>query len=163
MYSRARACSSQKPSFTQSQKKHISQNFGSRSSQRELPIRRQWWQSTAWSESSSSSVSFLDSRTASVSVWTTMPSRTFVAQACWKVLAPSTSTTHMRQLALGSSSFRKHRVGMRIPLARAASSTLVPAGTDRLLPSMMMFTFAMFMPPSRSSRRSLRGTVSARS
>jgi hypothetical protein len=57
-------------------------------------------------------VSFLDFRTASVFVCTTMPSRTFAAQACWKVRAPSTSTTHMRHEARGSSFSRKHRVGM---------------------------------------------------
>ena len=111
-YSLARRWRSQNPSFTQSHRKHHSQNFGSRSLQRELPMRRQWWQSTLWSESSSCRVSFLDFRTASVLVRTTMPSLTFAAQACWNVRAPSTSTTHMRQEAWGSSFSIKHRVGM---------------------------------------------------
>ena len=44
--SRASACSSQKPSRTQSHQKQFSQIAGSRSSMREPPVRAQWWQST---------------------------------------------------------------------------------------------------------------------
>ena len=100
---RARLCSWQKPSRTQSQKKQLSQNLGSKCSALVEPMRRQWWQSTRCWRNISCKRAFRLANRASESVVTAMPAFTLVAQASFSFSSPWISTRQSPQAALGLS------------------------------------------------------------
>src|ERR1035441_7126566 len=56
---------------------------------------------------------------------------------------PPASTTHTRHTPTGVSFCWWHNVGMEVPLRRAASNTVVPAGTVTASPSMVSVTSLM--------------------
>ena len=71
-----------------------------------------------------------DSRSAGVSVRTTMLLLAGSVHDACIVRKPSTSTTHRRQLPYGFNAGWWHSRGMRTLILSAASRTVVPSGTS---------------------------------
>src|SRR5215470_15536683 len=92
-----------------------------------------------WSAIKSSSSVFLAPRTFSEFVTTFIPGSTGRTQAAESTLAP-VSTRHNRQTPTGVSFCKWQSVGIETPFIRAASKTVVPAGTRAAAPSIVMST-----------------------
>ena len=69
-----------------------------------------------------------------------MPSLVLVVQPVTGVFMPSISTMHIRQAPTPRSSLIWHRFGMWTPTVAAASTRVIPSGTDTALPSNSIFT-----------------------
>ena len=109
----------------------------------QVPLLLQERHLRSWTESSSSSVIFLDFCTFGVLVNTSMPSFTGYTHAATSERAPLTSTMHMRHAPIWLMSFKKQRVGMSIPASLAASRIVLPAGTSQAMPLILMFTISI--------------------
>src|SRR6185312_11321331 len=91
----------------------------------------------------------------SLSVWITMPSAAGIAQEAIGFGAFSCSTRHMRQLPAIARRSWKQKCATSMPACWQACSTVVPAGTSTVMPSMVSLGI------SRSSRGPPRGDVAA--
>src|SRR5258707_531910 len=96
-------------------------------------------QGEGWSDIKSSRTVLRAAKTFSELVTTFMPGSTGRTQEAARTRAP-VSTTQSRQTPTGVWLCRWQSVGMLIPFMRAASKTLVPAGTHKDWPSSVMST-----------------------
>src|SRR5579885_3327628 len=95
-----------------------------------------------WSAMSSSSTVFRARSTFSEFVATFIPGSTGLTHAAARTRAP-VSTRHNLQTPTGVSFCRWHDVGIATPFIRAASKTVVPAGTRTVAPSIVSSTIGV--------------------
>src|SRR5512133_3219792 len=97
-------------------------------------------QSAGCAERTSSSTRLRAARIAGVSVRTTMPAATWVAQESISLRAPSISTTHRRHAPYGFKRGSWQSVGISMSCARATSRMVRPSAASYSRPSMDSFT-----------------------